>query len=82
MSKFWRAALIRAGKTVAQTLASTIPAGLAITPAMIKEFNCSYLIIVAAWFATGLLSGCTSLLTSVAAGLPEVNNKEGDENEG
>lgn len=72
--EFWKAALIRAGKTVAQTLASTIPAGYVITPTMIKEFNCGYVVIGLAWLATGLLAGVTSILTSVAAGLPEVDD--------
>jgi len=71
---FWRAALIRAAKTTAQTLASTIPVGFVVTPAMIKEFDCSYLVIVGAWLATGLLAGLTSILTSIAAGLPEVDD--------
>lgn len=72
--KFWKAAFIRAGKTVAQTLASTIPVGFVVTPAMIKEFDCSYALIILAWLATGLLAGGTSLLTSAATGLPEVDD--------
>ena len=72
---FWRAALIRAVKTVAQTLVSTIPAGFVITPEMIKQVDTSYIVIVGAWFATGLLAGGISLLTSIATGLPEVDKK-------
>ena len=71
---FWNAALIRAAKTTAQTLASTIPVGFVVTPAMIKEFDCSYILIGVAWLATGLLAGATSILTSIATGLPEVDD--------
>lgn len=76
-TKRWlKCAGIRALKTVAQTLGSTIPVGLVITPAMIEQANWSYLTIILAWIGTGLLSGVASLLTSLA-GLPEVDNYEG-----
>ncbi len=72
MNKKWlKCAGVRAIKTIAQTLASTIPVGLAITPTMIQNANCSYVYVVLAWLGTGLLSGVASMLTSLA-GLPEV----------
>lgn len=72
MFKKWiKAAGIRALKTVAQTLASSIPAGFAITPIMIANADWSYLTVILAWLGTGLFAGFLSLLTSVA-GLPEL----------
>ena len=58
--RWWRAALVRAVKTVAQTAVATIG-----TAAMLDEVN---------WLMVGsaaLLAGVLSLLTSVG-GLPEV----------
>lgn len=69
--KWWKAALIRAVKTVAQTLAGTLPVGFVITPVMIQNANWSYLYIFLAWLGTGLVAGVASILTSLA-GLPEV----------
>ena len=69
--KWWKAALVRAVKTVAQTLAGTLPVGFVITPVMIQNANWNYLYIILAWLGTGLVSGIASLLTSLA-GLPEV----------
>ncbi len=60
--KWWKAAGIRAVKTVAQTAIATIGTG-----AMLSEVN---------WIAVAsasALAGFLSLLTSVA-GLPEVSN--------
>ncbi len=75
LSKTWlKAASVRAVKTVAQTLSSTLPVGFVVTPVMIQNANWSYLYVVAAWLGTGLLAGVASRLTSLA-GLPEV--KEG-----
>ena len=68
------AAGIRALKTFAQTLASTIPVGFVVTPVMIQEANWTVFYVVAAWLCTGLLSGVNSMLTSLA-GLPEVTAK-------
>lgn len=59
--KWWKAAGIRAIKTVAQTAAATIG-----TSVMISEVN--WIMVVSA----SALAGILSLLTSVA-GLPEVN---------
>lgn len=70
-SNWWKAAGIRAIKTVAQTLASTLPVGFVVTPVMVQEANWSFVYVVIAWLATGALSGLASLLTSLA-GLPEV----------
>lgn len=61
--KWWKAAGVRAVKTVAQTAVSMIPVAVSIT-----EVN---------WIAvvgTAALAGVTSLLTSVA-GLPEVTEE-------
>ena len=70
-SSWWKAAAKRALRTVGQTLAGQIPAGLIITPTMIQNANWSYLDIVLAWLATGIVAGIMSLCTSLG-GLPEV----------
>ena len=70
-TSWWKAAGIRALRTLGQTLASQIPAGFIITPVMIQNANWSYLDVIIAWLATGLLAGVASLCTSLA-GLPEV----------
>ena len=62
MKKWFKAAVIRAIKTVAQTAIATIG-----TAAMMGQVN---------WVAVGsasLLAGILSMLTSIA-GLPEVSN--------
>lgn len=70
--KTWfKAALVRAVKTVAQTLAASLPAGFAITPTMIKNADWTVGLVILAWLGTGLIAGVASLLTSIA-GLPEV----------
>lgn len=58
--KFWEAAAVRALRTVAQTAVATIG-----TSAMMSEVNWSAVI------SASVLAGILSLLTSVAAGLPE-----------
>lgn len=73
--EWWIAAGRRAIRTVAQTLGGSIPAGFVITPAMIQNANWTYLDVILAWLATGLVAGLLSLLMSIG-GLPEV--KEGD----
>ena len=72
MNDFIKAALIRALRTVCQTLASTLPVGFVITPVMVQDANWSMVYVVLAWLATGALAGLASILTSVYTGLPEV----------
>ena len=63
--EFWKAAGIRALRTVAQTAIATIG-----TTAMIQDVN---------WMMVGsasLLSGILSVLTSIVTGLPEAPEKE------
>ena len=58
--EFWKAALIRAIRTIAQTAIATIG-----TTAFIQDVN---------WLAVGsasLLAGLLSILTSIVTGLPE-----------
>lgn len=75
-NEFWKAALVRAVRTVAQVLAASIPADLAITATMIRSADWSFVgLSVLAWLATGLLSGVASLLTSVKTGLPETETR-------
>ena len=79
MSKKWlKAAGIRAIKTVAQTLASTLPVGFIVTPVMVQDANWTMVYVLLAWLSTGALSGIASLLTSLA-GLPEVEEATYDE---
>ena len=59
--EFWKAALIRAVRTIAQTAVAVIG-----TSAVLSEVN---------WVAVGsssVLAGILSILTSIATGLPEV----------
>lgn len=59
--EFWKAALIRALRTIAQTAVATIG-----TTAAMQDVN---------WLmvgSTSLLAGILSILTSIATGLPEV----------
>ena len=62
-TKWWKAAGIRAVKTVAQTAVALIPAAVTITAV-------DWLTVA----GTAILAGAVSLLTSVA-GLPEVDGE-------
>lgn len=75
MSDFWKAALTRAKRTVFQTLAGSFPAGVVVTVEMLKNMDMAFVWTVLAWLATGLLAGLASILTSLATGLPETENK-------
>ena len=60
-AEFWKAAAIRAIRTVAQTAVATIG-----TSAVLQDVN---------WIMVGsasVLAGILSVLTSIATGLPEV----------
>lgn len=64
MTKFWRAALIRAIRTIAQTAIATIG-----TAAVLSDVN--WLMVLSA----SALAGILSLLTSIVTGLPEVEDE-------
>lgn len=68
ISDFWKAAGIRAVRTMAQTALATIGTSAAI----LSDIN--WLNIVSA----SILGGILSLLTSVATGLPEIDEKGRD----
>ena len=72
--EWWKAAGVRAVKTVCQTLGATIPVGFVITPAMVESADWSLLYIVAAWLGTGLLAGVAAFITSLG-GLPECSRE-------
>lgn len=63
MSKFWKAALIRAARTLAQTAIATIG-----TTAVLEEVNW---IMVA---SSSVLAAILSVLNSIATGLPEAED--------
>lgn len=64
---FWKAALIRAARTVAQAALAMIPAA-----ATIQQVN--WLTVL----STAALAGVVSILTSIATGLPEAEPKTQD----
>lgn len=64
MSNFWKAALIRAIRTIAQTAIATIG-----TAAVLSDVN--WVMVLSA----SALSGILSILTSIVTGLPEVNDE-------
>ena len=63
--EFWKAALIRALKTVCQTAIATIGTAIVLT-----DVNWVYVLSASA------LAGILSILTSISAGLPEVQLAE------
>ena len=63
--EFWRAALIRAIKTVCQTAVATIGTAIVVT-----DVNWVYVLSASA------LAGILSILTSLSVGLPEVSLAE------
>ena len=63
--KFWRAALTRAVRTFAQTAVATIG-----TEALVERVN--WLVVL----STAGLAAICSVLTSVATGLPEVDERD------
>lgn len=70
MTEFWKATLIRAIKTVCQTAVATIGTAMVLT-----DVNWQMVI------SASILSGILSVLTSIAAGLPEVELEEALEDE-
>lgn len=65
MKNFWKAAAIRAVRTMAQTAIATMG-----TSAFMQDIN---------WYLVGsasLLAGIISVLTSIATGLPEVEGEK------
>ena len=62
--QFWKAAIIRAVKTIAQSAVAMIPAAVTISSVDLKTV-----------VGTATLAGVVSLLTSIATGLPEVDSK-------
>ena len=71
-----KAALIRAMHAFWQALAALVPAGVVITPAMIKALDWRILYVVLAWLATALLAAALSFIKSMAVGMPEVKLTE------
>ena len=67
MKEFWKAAGIRALRTVAQTMLAMIPVG--------TVFEVDWVAVL----GTAALAGILSLLTSIATGLPEVDTGGGGE---
>ena len=61
MSDFWKAALIRALRTVAQTAVATIG-----TAAVLADIDFKYVV------SASVVAGILSILTSISTGLPEV----------
>ena len=81
MNAFIKASLIRAVRSFFQSLSSNLPAGLVVTPVMLQTLDISILYVIAAYLATALLHSIASVVTSIATGLPEVDNYESLQNE-
>ena len=73
MNELIKAALIRAERSIFQSMASNLPAGLVITPMMIQAFDINVLYIVGAYIATALFHGFAAFVTAIATGLPEAD---------
>lgn len=61
--KFWKASIIRAIRTIAQTAIATIG-----TAFVLSDVNWGMVV------SASVLAGILSVLTSIATGLPEVDN--------
>lgn len=70
MSKFWKSAINRAIRTIAQTALATIGSA-----ALLESIN--WRVVVSA----SILAGILSLLTSIATGLPEVPKEANNDND-
>ena len=68
MNKFWKSAINRAIRTIAQTALATIGSA-----ALLESVN--WRVVVSA----SILAGILSLLTSIATGLPEAPKEESDD---
>ena len=71
MSKFWKSAINRAIRTIAQTALATIGSA-----ALLESVN--WRVVVSA----SILAGILSLLTSIATGLPEAPKEANNDNDG
>ena len=65
MKNFWKAAIIRAIRTIAQTAVATIG-----TAAVLEAVDWRMVV------SASVLAGILSILTSIATGLPEVEKEE------
>jgi len=68
MNKFWKSAINRAIRTIAQTALATIGSA-----ALLESVN--WRVVVSA----SILAGILSLLTSIATGLPEAPKEDSDD---
>ena len=68
MSKFWKSAINRSIRTIAQTALATIGSA-----ALLESVN--WRVVVSA----SILAGILSLLTSIATGLPEAPKEDSDD---
>ena len=68
MNKFWKSAINRAIRTIAQTALATIGSA-----ALLESVN--WRVVVSA----SILAGILSLLTSIATGLPEAPKEDNDD---
>ena len=76
-TKFWKAALVRALRSFTQSLRSTLPAGVVVTPIMVQSFDAKgALYTVIAYLLTALLNALMSILDAVLTGLPEVGEDD------